>query len=192
MSAAPTIPPTGNHSSSDDEGYQTKIITLTRDNWVKWSCQQENLLAGKGHENLLSPPSESDKIPLKFKKCNGSALALLWTCVCSDMHGVLLAHKNFFYDSWEALGKACGKNSVVVMCETLFKLMSLQFEPGSSLEKHIDTFQKTYANYESITLNSANRMTISSDVAAAFFIQSLNQDCKLSGLVQTLYDIKPF
>ncbi|MBW0485291.1 hypothetical protein O181_025006 [Austropuccinia psidii MF-1] len=50
--------------------------------------------------------------------------------------------------------------------------MSLQFEPRSSLEKHIDTFQKTYANYESITLNSANRMTIF--------------------LSQTLYDIKPF
>ncbi|MBW0535667.1 hypothetical protein O181_075382 [Austropuccinia psidii MF-1] len=187
MSAIPTIPQTGDHSSSDDEGYWTKVITLTRDNWVQWSCQLENFLAGKGHESLLSPPSESDKISLKFKKRNGSALALLWTCVCSDMHGVLLAH-----DSWEALGKACGKNSVVVMCETLFKLMSLQFEPGSSLEKHIDTFQKTYANYESITQNSANRMTISSDVAAAFFIRSLNQDRELSGLVQTLYDIKPF
>ncbi|MBW0485290.1 hypothetical protein O181_025005 [Austropuccinia psidii MF-1] len=73
------IPPTGNHSSSDDEGYQTKIITLTRDNWVQWSCQLETFLAGKGHENLLSPPSKSDKISLKFKKRNGSALALLWT-----------------------------------------------------------------------------------------------------------------
>ncbi|MBW0543075.1 hypothetical protein O181_082790, partial [Austropuccinia psidii MF-1] len=180
MLAAPTKPPTGDHSSSDDEGYQTKIITLTRDKWVQWSCQLENFLVGKGNEDLLSPPSESDKISLKFKKRNGSALALLWTCVCSDMHGVLLAHKNSFYDSWEALGKACGKNSVVVMCETLFKLMSLQFEPGSSLEKHINTFQKAYANYESITLNSANRMTILSDFAAAFFIQSLNQDRELS------------
>ncbi|MBW0536610.1 hypothetical protein O181_076325 [Austropuccinia psidii MF-1] len=92
MSAAPTIPPTGDHSSSDDEGYQTEIIALTQENWVQWSCQLESILAGKGHENLFS----------------------------------------------------------------------------------------------------ANRITISSDVAAAFFIQSLNQDHKLSGLVQTLYDIKPF
>ncbi|MBW0542418.1 hypothetical protein O181_082133 [Austropuccinia psidii MF-1] len=35
-------------------------------------------------------------------------------------------------------------------------------------------------------------MTISSDVVAGFFIQSLNQACELSSLVQTLYDIKPF
>ncbi|MBW0485289.1 hypothetical protein O181_025004 [Austropuccinia psidii MF-1] len=38
MSAAPTILPTGDHSSSDDECYWTKIITLTWDNWVQWSC----------------------------------------------------------------------------------------------------------------------------------------------------------
>ncbi|MBW0532727.1 hypothetical protein O181_072442, partial [Austropuccinia psidii MF-1] len=55
------IQTTGDHSSSDDEGYQTKIIILTRDNWVQWSCQLENFRAGKGHESLLSPPSYSDK-----------------------------------------------------------------------------------------------------------------------------------
>ncbi|MBW0531392.1 hypothetical protein O181_071107 [Austropuccinia psidii MF-1] len=180
------------HPSSDDEGYRTKIITLTRENWVQWSCQFENFLLGKGHESLLSPPSETDKVSLKFKKRNGSALALLWTCVSPDMHGILLAHKTSFYNSWEALGKTCGKNSVVIMCETLFKLISIQFKPGSSLEKHIDFFQKTYASYQSITQNSENQMIISSEVAAAFFIRSLNQDRELSGLIPTLYDITPF
>ncbi|MBW0557629.1 hypothetical protein O181_097344 [Austropuccinia psidii MF-1] len=34
-------------------------------------------------------------------------------------------------------------------------------------------------------------MGISSTIAAAFFIRSLNQDRNLSGLVQTLYDITP-
>ncbi|MBW0510293.1 hypothetical protein O181_050008 [Austropuccinia psidii MF-1] len=181
-----------NHPSSDDEGYRTKIITLTQENWAQWSCQFKNFLLGKGHKSLLSPPSETDKVSIKFKKRNGSTLALLWTCVSPDMHGILLANKTSFYDSWVALGKTCGKNSVVIMCKTLFKLISIQFQPGSSLEKHIDIFQKTYASYQSITQNSENQMFISLEVAAAFFICSLNQDQELSGLIPTLYDITPF
>ncbi|MBW0591831.1 hypothetical protein O181_131546 [Austropuccinia psidii MF-1] len=78
------------------------------------------------------------------------------------------------------------------MCETLFKLMSIQYKPGSSLEKHIDTFQRTFASYESLTQGSEDTMSISATIAAAFFIRSLNQDRDLSGLIQTLYDIKPF
>ncbi|MBW0514749.1 hypothetical protein O181_054464 [Austropuccinia psidii MF-1] len=186
------IQSTGNHSSSDDEGYRTKIIVLTRDNWVQWSCQLENFLAGKGHKSLLSSPSDSEKVSLKFKKRNSSALALLWTCVAPELQGVLLAHRGSFYDSWVALGKTCGKNSVVIMCETLFKLMSIQYEPGSSLEKHINTFQRTFASYESLTKGSEDTMVISETIAAAFFIRSLSQDRDLSGLIQTLYDIKPF
>ncbi|MBW0464441.1 hypothetical protein O181_004156 [Austropuccinia psidii MF-1] len=153
-----------NHTSSDDEGYRTKIITLTQENWAQWSCKFENFLLGKGHESLLSPPSETDKVSLEFKKRNESALALLWTCVSPDMHGILLANKTSFYDSWEALGKACA-----------------WFLLG-----------KTYASYQSITQNSENQMVISSEVTAAFFIRSLNQDEELSGLIPTLYNITPF
>ncbi|MBW0534329.1 hypothetical protein O181_074044 [Austropuccinia psidii MF-1] len=156
--------PTGDHSSSDDEGYQTKIIVLTRDNWVQWSCQLENFLARKGHESLLSPPSDSDKLSPKFKKRNSSALALLWTCVAPELQGILLAHRGSFFDSW----------------------------PGTSLESHIDNFQRTFASYELLTHGSEDTMVISSTIAAAFFIRSLNQDRDLSGLIQTLYDIKPF
>ncbi|MBW0533865.1 hypothetical protein O181_073580, partial [Austropuccinia psidii MF-1] len=179
-------------SSSDEEGFKSKIITLTRNNWVQWSCQLENYLVGRGQEGLLNPPSEVEKISPKYKKKNSGALSLLWTCVSPDLHGVLLANKGSFYHSWEALGKTCGKNSLVIMCDTLFKLMSLQYHPGTSLEKHIDSFQRIYASYESITHNSSNQMEISSTIAAAFFIRSLNQDRDLSGLVQTLYDITPF
>ncbi|MBW0540065.1 hypothetical protein O181_079780 [Austropuccinia psidii MF-1] len=187
-----SINPPAEQSFPDDEGYRTKIITLTRENWVQWSCQFENFLTGKGHESLLSPPSESEKASPNFRRQNSSALALLWNCVSPELHGILLVNKNSFFDSWNALGKTCGKNSIVVMCDTLFKLVSLQYTPGSSLEKHMDTFQKTYASYESITLGSDDKMVISSTIAAAFFIRSLSHDRELSGLSQMLYDIKPF
>ncbi|MBW0535459.1 hypothetical protein O181_075174 [Austropuccinia psidii MF-1] len=187
-----SINPPAEQSFPDDQGYRTKIITLTQENWVQWSCQFENFLTGKGHESLLSPPSESEKASPIFRRQNSSALALLWNCVSPELHGILLVNKNSFFDSWNALGKTCRKNSIVVMCDTLFKLVSLQYTPGSSLEKHIDTFQKTYASYESITLGSDDKRVISSTIAAAFFIRSLSHNRELSGLSQMLYDIKPF
>ncbi|MBW0579458.1 hypothetical protein O181_119173 [Austropuccinia psidii MF-1] len=70
------IQSTGDHSSSDDGGYQTKIIILTRENWVQWSCQLEKFLAGKSHESLLSPPNDIDKVSLKLKK----EIEALWHC----------------------------------------------------------------------------------------------------------------
>ncbi|MBW0547640.1 hypothetical protein O181_087355 [Austropuccinia psidii MF-1] len=192
MSNAIQLEPTGDHSSSDDEGYQTKIIILTCDNWVQWSWELENFLAGKGHESLLSPPSDTDKVSLKLKKTNSSALALLWTCVSPELHGILLAHQGSFDDSWVALGKTCGKNSIVIMFETLFKLMSIQYEPESSLERNINIFQRTFASYESLTQASEDTMVIPETIAAAFFIRSLNQAQDLSGFIKTLYDIKLF
>ncbi|MBW0565902.1 hypothetical protein O181_105617 [Austropuccinia psidii MF-1] len=181
-----------NQSSSKDDGYQTKIITLNQENWVQWSFQFEKFLTGRGHEDLLSPSTTEEIKSPKFKKKNSSALALFWTCVSSDFHGVLLSNKGSFYDSWKALGEACGKNSIVIMCETLFKLMSIQYEPGSSLEKHIDLFQTVYLSYKSITYEAEDKMEISSTIAEAFFIQILNQDKELTGLFQILYNIKPF
>ncbi|MBW0523759.1 hypothetical protein O181_063474 [Austropuccinia psidii MF-1] len=96
-----TIQPhsTGNHSSSDNKGYRTKIIVPTHDNWVQWSCQLENVPSGKGHESLLSAPSYSDKLSPKFKKRNSSALALPWTCVAPELQGILLAHRGSFLRS---------------------------------------------------------------------------------------------
>ncbi|MBW0548151.1 hypothetical protein O181_087866, partial [Austropuccinia psidii MF-1] len=181
-----------NQSSSKDDGYQTKIITLNRENWVHWSFLFENFLTGRRHEDLLSASTTEEIKSPKFKKKNSSALALLWTCVSSDFHGVLLSNKGSFYDSWKELGEACRKNSIVIMCKTLFKLMSIQYEPGSSLEKHIDLFQTVYSSYKSITYEAEDKMEISSTIAAAFLIQSLNRDKELKGLVQILYNIKPF
>ncbi|MBW0543118.1 hypothetical protein O181_082833 [Austropuccinia psidii MF-1] len=146
----------------------------------------------KRQKGLLSPPCESEKLSSKLKRKKGSALALLWTCVSPDLHGILLLNKGSLCDSWDTLGKTFGKKSIVATCDTFLKIMSLRYTPGASLEKHIDSLQKTYASYESITLGSDDAMTISPAVAAAFFIWSLSQGQDLSGLAQMLYDIKPF
>ncbi|MBW0488905.1 hypothetical protein O181_028620 [Austropuccinia psidii MF-1] len=179
-------------SSSDEEVIKTRLLKLTRTNWVQWSCQFENYLISKGMDDLLEPPSQDVKETAKLKKKNSAALTLLWASVSTEFEGILLNNKSSFHECWTSLGNCCGKNSVVVICRTLHKLINLKYEPATSLEKHIDDFHKIYASYLSISADSTDSMNLSPSMAAAFFLQSLDNDKELSSLCQTLYDIRPF
>ncbi|MBW0477774.1 hypothetical protein O181_017489 [Austropuccinia psidii MF-1] len=159
-------------SSSEQEVIKTRVAKLTRTNWVQWSFQVENYLISKGMDDLLQPPPNDVKETAKFKKKNSAAHTLLWSSI--------------------SLGNFCGKNSVVVICHTLHKLINLKYKPSSSLEKHIDDFHKIYASYLSISADSTISMNLSSSMVAAFFLQSLDNDKELSSLCQMLYDIRPF
>ncbi|MBW0534762.1 hypothetical protein O181_074477 [Austropuccinia psidii MF-1] len=152
----------------------------------------ENYLTARQYNNLLMPPSETQKQNAKFKQKNSSALSLLWGCVSSELEGVLLDNITSFYDAWEALGRICGKNYIVVIWETFFELMSLKYKPETSLQTHIHSFQKIFARYNSITIDKELGMSISPIMAAAMFVQSLNNKRELTGLIQTLYDISLF
>ncbi|MBW0553993.1 hypothetical protein O181_093708 [Austropuccinia psidii MF-1] len=168
------------------------MTKLTRTNWVQWSCQFENYLISKCMDNLLDPPSKDVKKTSKFKKRNCGALTLLWSRVRTEFEGVRLKNKSSFYNYWVGLGNCCGEKSVVVICCTLHKLVSLRYKPGTSLEKHIDEFHNIHASYLSISVDSSISMNMSSSMAAAFFLQNLDNDKELSSFFQTLYNIKPF
>ncbi|MBW0573243.1 hypothetical protein O181_112958 [Austropuccinia psidii MF-1] len=179
--------------SSDDEVHlKTKMIILNQNNWVQWSCQMENYLTARCYDDLLIAPSEEMKSTPKFKQKNSSALSLLWGCVSRELEGILLDNRTSFYDTWEALGKVCGKISIVVICESFRELMTLRYDPETSLQDHICKFQKVLARHNSITTDKELGMSVSSTMAAAAFLSSLNGDRELTGLIQTLYDLKPF
>ncbi|MBW0542893.1 hypothetical protein O181_082608 [Austropuccinia psidii MF-1] len=109
-----------NNESADENQIKTRIIQLDRSNWVQWSCQMKNYLKGCGYQELLHPPSDAAKITSKYERKNSAALAMLWTLVCDDLQGVLLEHQDSFFDAWEVLGDACGRNSIITTCEALF------------------------------------------------------------------------
>ncbi|MBW0468569.1 hypothetical protein O181_008284 [Austropuccinia psidii MF-1] len=188
----PKSPMNVKDSSLDGEFIKTRMAKLTRTNWVQWNFQFENYLISKGMDDLLEPPSEDVKQTAKFKKKNSGELTLLWSSVSTQFEGILLNNKSSFHNCWISLGNCCGKNSVVVICCTLHKLINLKYEPATSLEKHIADLHKIYASYLSISADSTVSMNLSSSMAAAFFLQSLDSDKELSSLCQTLYDIEPF
>ncbi|MBW0463920.1 hypothetical protein O181_003635 [Austropuccinia psidii MF-1] len=187
----PKILPTVNDSSSDEEVIKVRMTNLTCPNWVKWSCQFENYLISKGMDDLLDPPTEDVKKTTKFNKRNGVALTLSWSIVSTEFEGVLLNNKASFYNCWVSLGSCCGKNSVVFICRMLHKPVNLRYNPGSSLEKHVDECHKIHSSYLSVSADSSISMILSSSMAVASFLQSLDNDKELSSLCQTLYEIKP-
>ncbi|MBW0535009.1 hypothetical protein O181_074724 [Austropuccinia psidii MF-1] len=62
--------------------------------------------------------------------------------------------------------------------------MSLKYEPETSLQTHIHSFQKIFARYNSITVDKELGMSISTVMAAAMFIRSLSNDRELTGYNQ--------
>ncbi|MBW0524630.1 hypothetical protein O181_064345 [Austropuccinia psidii MF-1] len=188
----PEIPINHEDSSSEEELIKTKLIKLTRTNWVQWSCQVENYFISKGMDDLFSAPTDEVKNTNKFRKKNSCAIALLWSSISPEFEGILLNNKTSFLKCWDALGSACGKNSIITLSRTLQKLINLCYEPGSSQESHINEYHKLHAHYQSLTASRTSSMQLTSDMAAIFFLHSLDNDKELSGLCQTMYDLKPF
>ncbi|MBW0481584.1 hypothetical protein O181_021299 [Austropuccinia psidii MF-1] len=188
----PEIPINIEDSSSDEELIRTKLIELTRKNWVQWSCQVENYFISKGMDDLFTVPTKEVKKTNRFRKKNSCAISLLWSSVSPEFEGILLNNKTSFINFWDTLGSACGKNSIITISRTLHKLINLCYEPGSSLENHINKYIKLHAHYKSLTASKTSSMQLTSDMAAIFFLHSLDNDKELSSLCQTMYDLKPF
>ncbi|MBW0554749.1 hypothetical protein O181_094464 [Austropuccinia psidii MF-1] len=132
------------------------------------------------------------KVSTKYQCKDSAGLAILWTTVSEELQGILLENDDLFFTAWNTLGDECGKNSTVTICRALTRLTSLFYDPGSSLYHHIDTFLKLYTSYKSLVRSSSTKMELSKEMAAAFFLQSLDRDKDLSSLVQNLYDVQPF
>ncbi|MBW0539382.1 hypothetical protein O181_079097 [Austropuccinia psidii MF-1] len=109
-----------------------------------------------------------------------------------EFEGILLNNKSSFLNCWEALGSSCGKKSIIVLSQTLHTLINPHYKPGSSLETHINEYHKLHAHYQSLTASTASSMQLTNDMAAIYFLHSLDNAKEPSSLCQTMYDLKPF
>ncbi|MBW0520808.1 hypothetical protein O181_060523 [Austropuccinia psidii MF-1] len=167
-------PPNTTQPTEDELSYsgalKVKVNQLNQTNWVQWKCHMTNYLNGCSYGCLFHAPSEKEKVTTKFQRKNSAGLAILWTTVSEELQGILLKNDDLFFFAWNALGDACGKSSTVT----------------------IYIFLKLYASYKSLVRSSSTKMELSKEMAAAFFLQSLDQDQDLSSLVQNLYNVQPF
>ncbi|OAV93130.1 hypothetical protein PTTG_27406 [Puccinia triticina 1-1 BBBD Race 1] len=104
----------------------------------------DNCMVGRGDMDLFERSYYAQKpSPKNYKKRNSGAISLLLSVVSNELHHKIQVHETFL-DAWNALATACGKDSVVVICKKLFELLSLEFEPQSSLQAHISKFKSLY------------------------------------------------
>ncbi|OAV84971.1 hypothetical protein PTTG_30905 [Puccinia triticina 1-1 BBBD Race 1] len=159
-------------SSDSDESItpsKIRIKKLNRKNYAAWCYHLEQCLLGRGNDELFEASFYQKPHSKKYKKKNSAAISLLLSTVCDELHPEIRTHNNFL-DAWNSLARACGKDSIVVICEKLFELLSLEYDPSTSLQDHIATFKNL--NTELLVLTSSNKdlMEISSGLSAAFFL----------------------
>ncbi|MBW0538693.1 hypothetical protein O181_078408 [Austropuccinia psidii MF-1] len=139
---------------SDSGALKVKVNQLKRTNWVQWKCHMTNYLNKCGYGCLFHAPSEKEKVTTNLQHKNSAGLAILWTTVSEELQGILLENDDLFFTAWNALGDVCGKNSTVTICQAFNRLTSLVYEPGSSLDQHIDLFLKLYSRRENVSIEA--------------------------------------
>ncbi|MBW0531052.1 hypothetical protein O181_070767 [Austropuccinia psidii MF-1] len=118
-------------------------------------------------------------------------MSTLLSTVSEELQPVLL-QKEYFLESLKALSKACGQNSMVTLCQQLFELVNLTYDPNTSLVNHAYKFTDLYRSFQNCAVGNTFQMDIGEGAAAAILLMSIGQDSSLTCLVQTLYYATPF
>jgi hypothetical protein len=131
----------GNSDSSDDGHVKSKLIKLNRGNWSIWRSQIHTIICTKGYEDLMdSKWTNANKETKEYCKMCAWGVNKLYNTVDEDLHPIIIENKNNLFDALNALSKACGENSVVMLCNKVYHLINLTYEPGTSLAQHLSTF----------------------------------------------------
>jgi hypothetical protein len=129
----------------------------------------------------------------KFTQKNFKALNALYGAVSKELHNKILKNDTSFKDAWDVLASACSQNSVITICMVYRKVNQMKYQPGTSLTNHISNLKSAYTCLANQTANHLQEFgTVTLFMAAAIFLESLENNPELASLVQTCYDIQPF
>jgi len=181
-------------SFSDSAPSTIRIKKLTTKNWVSW--KSKFVLYMRAHSLYQLFDAEwcaLERNEEKFKIKNYRAFNALYQAVSKGLHDKILANDSSFLDAWNALSTACGQNSVVSICAAYREVNRMVYQPGTSLTEHILQFKGAFTRLTKQTTNNMQDFgTVTSFMAAAMFLESLENDTELTPIVQTCYNIRPF
>ena len=170
-------------SSSDDGIGRIKIDKLNRNNWHEWKNKIENLLISKGQDDLLDEDwTLNNKDSKKFRKINSVAVNMLYQSVNKELKSSINKNNKSFIHDFNALPIQCCQKSMVVICENLFKSLSIIYQHGTSLVDHLTNFQNNYLALKISLETYTNFMHVSTAMAGAFLLRSLHLDESLNVL----------
>jgi hypothetical protein len=123
---------------------------------------------------------------------NAWAMNKLYELVKSEFHPILADHKNNIHGAFKALATACGEKLILLLCDKLFNLINLSYNPNTSIAQHLVEFRKNYTLLCSTITSNPDIMSVSTGLAAALLLRSFNQEVLMIPLIQSLDDMKPF
>ena len=119
--------------------------------------------------------TESNKNTKEFCKMCAWGIKKLYSTVEEDLHPVIIANKKNMFKALNVLSTACGESSVVMICNKLYHLINLSYEPGTSLAQHISTFFQHYKALTSSLIAKKDFMAVSTGTAAALLLEVLTR-----------------
>jgi hypothetical protein len=114
----------------------------------------KGIVTAKGYKTLMNLEwvVQNIKTP-EFQKTTAWAMNKLYELVKSKFHPILADHTNNIYRSIQVLATACGKKLILLLCNKLFNLINLSYNPDTSIAQHLVEFIK---NYTSLCLTIAS------------------------------------
>ncbi|MBW0469743.1 hypothetical protein O181_009458 [Austropuccinia psidii MF-1] len=168
------------------------IVKLNCQNWIWCHQQLKYAFVYKGYNNLFDTKwTKSNKSSPELIKANAFGMSTLLSTVSDKLQPVPL-QKEYFPESLEALAKACGQNSIITLCQKLFDLVNLTYDPNTSLANHAYKFVNLYQAFQNCAAGNTFQMDIGEVAIAAILLMSIGQDSSLIGLEKTLYYATPF
>ena len=170
---------TNNSSNEDGKTERITLMKLCRDNWTEWHKFFKNLLIGQGNEEVFNEKWCLDHANEKiFREKSALAFTLLHSCVSADLKPIAAAAKTFS-KAMAALGKTCGKKSLIKLGNKLYALICCDYVPGSSIATHVANFQLLYTLFKSALVGKDN-MKVTWTMAGIFFLKSFqNNDSQM-------------
>ncbi|MBW0466801.1 hypothetical protein O181_006516 [Austropuccinia psidii MF-1] len=112
---------------------------------------------------LMPNTKESNRSSPEFIKGNAFGMSTLSSTLSEELQPVLL-QKYYFLKSLEALSKACGQNSIVILCQRLFELFNLTYDQITSLASHhAYKLKDIYCSFQNCASGNSFQMDIGED-----------------------------
>ncbi|PLW30746.1 hypothetical protein PCANC_27795, partial [Puccinia coronata f. sp. avenae] len=184
----------GNSSDSSDDGRSTrsKLEKLSQHNWSTWKPRFKNIITAKGYKKLMNKEwVDANKGTAKFRQMSAWAMNKLYTVAKSEFHPILATHVGNIYGAFKSLSTACGETSVLTLCDKLFNLINMSYNPETSMAQHLSEFRHNYTALKTTMAANPGFMTISTGLAAALLLRSFNQEESMTPLIQSLYNLNP-
>ncbi|MBW0483797.1 hypothetical protein O181_023512 [Austropuccinia psidii MF-1] len=113
-------------------------------------------------------------------------MSTLLSTVSEELQPVLL-QKEYFLESLKALSEACGQNCMVTLCQRLFDLVNLTYDPNTSLANHAYKFTDLFRSFQNCAVGNTFQMDIGEGAAATILLMSHPRP-HLSGVTPTCFN----